>query len=154
MTVLHETIEVDLSPSEAFEAVADFANADVWDPGVVRSELVRPGDPPPTGSGAEYRLTVSFRGRDSEMSYRTVRYDPPGRIVLVGEGQHIMATDTIRFEALEGPRTRIVYTAELRLKGLARVVEPLLGRAFVAMGDRAIDGMRAWLEAMARDPRG
>lgn len=144
MAILRKTIDVPLDPERAFELIADFSTSAEWDPGVVSAERVREGAPEPSGVGAEYRLTVTFRGRESDMVYRTTEYRRPTRVVFEGEGPRIAATDTIGFEpAASG--TRIIYVADLRLTGLATLAEPFLGSAFEEMGDRALDGMRSWL---------
>ena len=56
----------------------------------------------------------------------------PG-VLLVGTGSGVSAVDDIRFEPLGGG-TRIDYTADIRLGGLLRLVQPFLGRAFATLG--------------------
>jgi carbon monoxide dehydrogenase subunit G len=152
MTVLREVVQVRQEPEAAFDAVADFANASQWDPGVVAAERVGEGDPAPNGVGAEYRLTVTFRGTESEMTYRTTVYRRPDRIVLEGVGPRIAATDTIAFAPVDGGGTRITYVADLRLTGLAKVAEPFLRGSFDEMGRRALAGMEAWFAARPVHP--
>lgn len=144
MPELREIIQVSQPAGEAFDAVADFSSSALWDPGVVTAERVCAGAPTPSGVGAEYLLTVRFRGRESEMTYRTTQYERPRRVVFQGIGTRIAATDTIEFEPLDEGGTRITYVADLRLTGLAKVAEPFLGGEFDAMGKRALEGMRAW----------
>lgn len=144
MPVLRKEIEVPLEPARAFDLIADFSTSAAWDPGVVSAARVREGSPDPSGVGAAYRLTVTFRGRESEMTYRTTEYRRPEHVVFEGEGPRIAATDTIGFEP-SGAGTRITYVADLRLTGLATLAEPFLGSAFEEMGDRALSGMRSWL---------
>lgn len=144
VTVLRRVIEVPQDPERAFDLIADFSTSAEWDPGVVSAARVREGTPEPNGVGAEYRLTVTFRGRESEMLYRTTEFRRPSRVVLEGEGPRIAAVDTIGFEpAASG--TRITYVADLRLTGWAILAEPFLGSAFEETGNRALDGMRSWL---------
>lgn len=147
MTVLHETIEIERTPEQAFEAVADFSNAEAWDPGVVSAERVREGAGDPSGVGARYRLTVTFRGHRSEMTYVTTEYVPSRRVVLEGEGPRITAKDTIEFESTADGGTRIVYEADLRLRGLAKVATPMLKGAFDQTGRAALAGMKAWFDS-------
>jgi carbon monoxide dehydrogenase subunit G len=144
MSVLREIVEVSQEPEVAFDAVADFSSSAQWDPGVAAAERVGDGAPAPSGVGAVYRLTVTFRGKASEMTYRTVEYRRPDRVVLEGIGPRIAATDTIEFARIDGGGTLITYVAELRLTGLAKVAEPFLGRSFDEMGKRALAGMKAW----------
>lgn len=144
MPVLREAIEVGQSVQEAFDAVADFSTSASWDPGVVSAERIREGQGAPSGVGAVYRLVVTFKGRESEMTYRTTEYEAPARIVLEGIGPKIAAVDTIEFAARDGGGTRISYEADLRLLGLAKAAEPFLGGEFDAMGKRALQGMKSW----------
>ncbi len=80
------------------------------------------------------------------MTYTTTAYEPRRLVVLEGVGPKIRATDTIELEPLATGGTRITYTADLRLSGAAKLAQPLLSGAFVQMGHRALEGMRAWLE--------
>jgi hypothetical protein len=144
MTLLREVIEIEQSPEDAFDAVADFSSAQAWDPGVARAERVEEGRDDPSGVGARYRLVVSFRGNRSEMTYVTTAYERPTRVVLEGDGPRLTARDTIRFEPAAGGGTRILYEADLRLKGVAKLAEPALKGAFGEMGREALAGMRAW----------
>jgi hypothetical protein len=147
MTVLREVIDVAPDPTAVFDAIADFSTSASWDPGVLEARRVRPGSPTADGVGARYDLTVSFRGRSSEMLYTTTRYERPILVVLEGVGPRITATDTIEFEPAPQGGTRITYTADLRLKGVAKLAAPFLSGAFEQMGRRAIDGMEAWIRA-------
>jgi carbon monoxide dehydrogenase subunit G len=148
VTVLREVIEVGMPLDDVFEAVADFANAERWDPGVRTARRVHDGAEGMVGVGAEYELEVVFRDRASTMRYVTTRFDFPHEVVLRGDGPKVTAVDTIVCEQIPSG-TRVTYTADLRLKGAARVVEPLLRGAFREMGHRAVAGMRAWLEGRA-----
>ncbi len=147
MPELREVIQVSQPPDEAFDAVADFSSAARWDPGVVAAERIREGVPTPSGAGAVYHLRVTFRGRESEMTYRTTQYERPVRVVFRGIGPRIVATDTIEFAPVEDGGTRITYVADLRLTGLAKAAEPFLGGEFDAMGKRALAGMKSWFAA-------
>ena len=152
MSVLREIIEVSRELESSFDAVADFSNAVMWDPGVIAAEQTREGEASPSGVGAEYQLTVTFRGRESVMTYRTMEYRRPSRVVLEGIGPRIAARDTIEFESMQGGGTHLTYVADLRLTGLAKLAEPFLGGAFDAMGKRAVAGLKAWLSDTPERP--
>jgi carbon monoxide dehydrogenase subunit G len=152
MPVLREIIEVDVPVDTAFAAVADFSTSERWDPGVAKARRVKPGAGVDAGLGAEYALTVTFRGNASDMTYTTTAYDAPRRVVLEGVGPRIKAIDTIEFEPTDSGGTRIMYTADLRLIGAAKIAAPFLGGAFERLGNDAIAGMRSWLESGAASP--
>jgi carbon monoxide dehydrogenase subunit G len=145
MTRIHERIETALPLGAAFDFVADFANAERWDPGVVSSK--RSGDGP-VGPGARYRLEVRMGGRVAPMEYRITTFERPHRVVLTGRGSNVDAVDDIRFEATP-TGTAIDYTADIRLGGLLRLVQPFVGGTLERIGRDAADGMQRTLAARA-----
>jgi len=150
VTRITEHIETPLAPAAAFAFIADFANAMHWDPGTVTSERIDDG---PVELGARYRLGVRLGGRVAPMEYRISAFEPPHRVVLVGEGSGVSALDEIRFEPA-GTGTRIDYTADIRLGGVLRLIQPFLGRAFAKLGRDALAGMQRALDARARTEAG
>ena len=149
MTTLHERIETPLPIDEAFAYVADFANSQEWDPGVVTSERLDEG---PVGTGSRFRLGVRLGPRVAPMEYRISVFEPATRVVLIGSGSGVSAVDEIRFERLD-TGTRIDYTADIRLGGLLRLIQPFLGGAFANIGRNAADGMQRTLDAQAAADR-
>ena len=145
MTRLHETIDTPLAADDAFAFIADFANARHWDPGVATSERLGDG---PAGLGARYRLGVRMRGKVAPMEYRITTWEPPRRVVLTGRGSGVSAVDEIRFEPTAAG-TRIDYTADIRLGGWMRLVEPFVGGTFRKIATDALGGMQRALDARA-----
>ena len=148
MTTLNERIDTPLPIEPAFAYVADFANSSEWDPGVATAERIGEG---PVGIGSRYQLGVQMAGRVVPMEYRISVFEPSHRVVLLGSGSGIEAVDDIRFtETASG--TRIDYTADIRLGGLLRFVQPLLGGVFARIGRNAAAGMtRTLAERAAAD---
>jgi carbon monoxide dehydrogenase subunit G len=66
------------------------------------------------------------------------------RIALRGEGEKALSDDVIAVAA-GATGTRVTYEADVRLKGVYRVAEPLLRSRFRRMGDDALDGLVARL---------
>lgn len=145
MTRLHERIQTANPLEDTFDYVADFANSQEWDPGVSTAKRIGDG---PVGVGARYQLGVHLAGRVAPMEYRITTYEPPTRVVLEGEGSGVTAVDDIRF-ARDGDRTTIEYIADIRLGGLLRFVQPLLGGAFRKLAANAVGGMRTSLDRRA-----
>lgn len=147
LTKLHERIETPLPIEETFAFIADFANSSRWDPGVATSERIDAG---PVGLGARYRLGVRMRGRVAPMEYRITTYEPPTRVVLTGEGSGISAVDEIRFAPrADGTGTAIDYTADIRLGGWMRLIQPFVGGAFEKIAKDALGGMQRALDERA-----
>lgn len=141
MTRLREQIETDLPLETTFDFVADFANAERWDPGVFRSTRLDDG---PLRAGSRFALDVRMGQRVAPMTYVVSALERPHRVVLTGAGSGVDAIDEIVFEST-GTGTRIRYTADIRLRGLLRVAQPFLAGAFAKIGQDAATGMHRTL---------
>jgi hypothetical protein len=145
MAVINERIDTRLPLEPAFAFVADFANAERWDPGTETSRRVDQG---PVGVGSTYELGVKMAGRVMPMTYRITTFEPGRRVVLEGSGSGVRAVDDIRFAPGE-PGTRIDYRADIRLVGLLRLLAPFAGGAIARIGREARAGMEQALDRMA-----
>jgi carbon monoxide dehydrogenase subunit G len=145
MTRLNERIHTRLPIEEAFSYLADFANSQEWDPGVAHARRIGEG---PVGVGARYELGVRKGNDVAPMEYRITTYEPPHRVVLVGSGSGVEATDEIRFER-QGDETVVDYTADINLTGLLRLVQPFIGGTFRTIAENAADGISRTLDARA-----
>ena len=143
MTRLHEQIITQTPIEAAFTYVADFNNIEHWDPGVAESAQIGSG---PIGVGTRFDLLVVFGNRRIPMVYTITEFDPPNRVVLVGDGSTLTAVDEITFAAVP-QGTAITYTADLAFKGVMRFVAPLLGSVLKGVGRKAVTGMAAALKA-------
>ena len=150
MTTLHERIATRLPIDESFAYVADFANAQEWDPGVATAERL---DEQPVRLGSRYRLGVRLGRRVAPMEYRVSVFEPPTRVVLVGSGSGVSAVDEISFER-SADGTIVDYTADIRLGGVLRLIQPFLGRAFANLGRNAVEGMQRELDERAANDAG
>lgn len=149
MTSLRERIDTNLPLDEAFAFVADFSNAAHWDPGVASSARIDGGaGAGPVGAGSRFRLGVRMGGRVSPMDYQITTWDPPHRVVLTGAGSGVSAVDDIRFQATPSG-TRIDYIADIRLRGLLRLLSPFAGGAFATIARNARQGMQRALDQRA-----
>jgi carbon monoxide dehydrogenase subunit G len=145
MAVLKERIDTSLSIDDAFAFVADFANSAQWDPGVATSEALDDGG---LRIGARYQLGVRMGSRVSPMTYTVTVLDAPRRVVLAGEGSGVSAIDDIAFEST-ADGTTIHYTADIRLRGVLRLLTPFAGGSFRRLASNASTGMRRALDERA-----
>jgi carbon monoxide dehydrogenase subunit G len=127
-------------PEDSFAYVSDFTTVAEWDPGIASSERTS-GE---GGVGTTYHVVATFRGRPVPMTYEVAELRPQERIVVHGTGSAVDAVDTIEFFP-DDAGTRIVYTAEFRMKGLLRLAEPFMRGMFDALGEKAISGLRTAL---------
>lgn len=147
MIRLTETAMTSLARDTAFAHIGDFANIDKWDPGVVTATKATDGA---TGIGTAYDLVLSYAGREIEMQYVITEHEPGRRIVLEGTGARVHAIDVIEFaDYTDG--TKVTYTADLSLTGVARFFEPLLKGRLHKVGEDAGIGLRRWLKELEAD---
>ncbi len=148
MAVLKERIDTSLDIENAFDFIADFANSAKWDPGTATSEALDGGAP---RVGSRYLLGVKMGSRVAPMTYTITHLDRPHRVVLAGEGSSVSAVDDISF-APSASGTTIEYVADIRLKGVLRLLAPLAGGSFRRLADNARAGMQRALDARAAAP--
>ena len=126
--------------AEVFTYLSDFTTTTEWDPGTVQTVLTS-GD---GGFGTEYLNTSKFAGRETQLTYVVEDLVPNRHISLRGENKTVIAHDSMTFRE-NGGQTEVTYTADFRFKGMARLVAPLMKRAFTRLGDEAETGMAAAL---------
>ena len=141
-----DTIDTLWSPEAAFAYMADARNFAEWDPGVRSSTLVRGEEP---GPGAAFDVVVNAGPRTMTLTYETVEWESPRRLVLRAETRSIRSDDSVRIEATD-TGCAVTYDAELDLRGVLRLFDPLLGLSFRKIGDRAAGGLRKVLEGPSR----
>lgn len=145
MAVLKERIDTSLNIDDAFAFVADFANSAQWDPGVATSESLDDGG---LRVGARYLLGVRMGSRVAPMTYTVTVLDAPRRVVLAGEGSGVSAIDDIAFEST-ADGTTINYIADIRLRGVLRLLAPFAGGSFRRLASNATAGMKRALDERA-----
>lgn len=114
--------------------LADFSNAELWDPGTITCERVGTGGPE---VGTEWHNVSQFWGRRTELRYRLDRFDAD-HLTFVGRNKTATSTDDMRFEERDG-RTQLTYRARVEFNGLARLATPLLKREFDRLGDEVVE---------------
>jgi hypothetical protein len=132
------SIETLWRPDEAFAYLSDFSTSAEWDPGIVEAKRVGAG---PVVEGSVFRLVAEFLGRKTPLTYRVVECESPRAVTFVGENATVVSHDRITFETIP-TGTRVSYDADLRLKGLLSLADPLLALAFNHVGERALAGLR------------
>lgn len=137
------SIETQRSQDEVFAYLSDFSNTAEWDPGIAAAEKTTPGEIRPT---TEFRVVARVMGREAPFTYRVVEYDAPRSIALIGESSMIVSRDRMKVEQTDAG-ARLTYEADLTLKGILRLADPLLAIGFKRVGDRALGGLKRTLSA-------
>jgi carbon monoxide dehydrogenase subunit G len=130
VSTVSRTFSVDAPPEVVIPYLADFGNAEQWDPGTVRCVRIDDG---PVAVGASWHNTSRIAGITTELTY-TLEQLTDERIVLVGRNDTATSTETI-VVARSAPGSSITYTNEVQFNGVARLAGPLAKIVFERLGD-------------------
>jgi hypothetical protein len=137
------TVSSTRPPTEVFAYLADFRSVADWDPSVTSAVHINGNDP--IAVGATFRVTTKTTLSAVVLDYTTIELRPPGRIVLRGENNSMVSLDTIVIRDDGRGGAEVVYDAQIELKGVRKLADPLLALAFKRLGDKARDGLREQL---------
>jgi carbon monoxide dehydrogenase subunit G len=133
------TVEAPHGAEQVWHYLADLRSAEEWDPSVDKVELV--GGEPRT-PGARYDLEVRFGGRSINLPYRVAEVDAPHRVVFEAETDSVRVRDEARIEPRGPAETRVTWDADLRLRGIRRLLDLPLRAVFHRVGEEARKGLR------------
>lgn len=142
------TVNTELPPDQAFALMADFSNAEGWDPATLASKQLGEG---PVAVGARFELTMEIFGRENSIVYEIVEFDAPNRVVLRGENAGSVSIDEISVAPHESG-SAVTYEATVTMKGAYKVIGPLFAPVFKKMGDEAREKIAPWLNQHASVP--
>lgn len=140
-----KTVTVYGDITSVFDYLADFSNAEEWDPNVKDARWVTQPHPKPT-VGDTFELTTLFHDRASVTRYVLTSVDPTaGVLTLQGESDAATMNDTITltesFVLDAVGRTRIDYRLDVRLKGKLALGTFLVRPALEALATESIGGL-------------
>jgi hypothetical protein len=144
MATYRAVVESPQSPEQAFDYLANFENVTLWDENTVSSDCL--GEEPGT-EGARYRVVTRFGSRSMTLTYETVEFERPEKVVFRTSTSMATIEDTITITPAEGGGSSVEYVARIGLQGLGRLLDPVFSVIFQRVGDRAAKGLRAALDA-------
>jgi hypothetical protein len=145
MATYRAVVQSPQSPEQAFDYLANFENVTLWDENTVSSDCL--GDEPGT-AGARYRVVTRFGSRSMTLTYETIEFERPERVVFRTSTSMATIEDTITITpGSDGDGSTVEYVARIGLHGLGRLLDPVFSVIFKRVGDRAASGLRAALDA-------
>ncbi len=136
------SIRTPWSPAESFAYMADLRNFARWDPGV-REVTQTIGDG--GGAASVFDVTVAGVPKDITLTYRTVEYDAPHRLLVLAKSRVLTSEDRVAVTA-DGDGSIVEYDAQLRFNGVLAVADLALRPFFGRIADRAAVGLCVALE--------
>jgi carbon monoxide dehydrogenase subunit G len=132
-------IDVALPAAEVFAYLADFSNAQDWDPGVATA--VRLDDGPVT-VGSRFALDLAVGSSTQRWTYVTEVHEVPTRVRFATSGRFAEGADDIGVVARGDGACTIEWDARFGFTGLGRLIDPLFQLAFNRIAGKAVDGLR------------
>ena len=133
------TVSSSWSPDRVFAYLADFRTVAEWDPSITESVQLDDGEQ--CKVGARYRVTTRTSVSAVVLAYTTTDLSRPTKIALRGENDSMVSLDTITIARGESGGSTVTYDAEIELKGMRRLADPVLELGFRRIGDKARDGL-------------
>lgn len=148
MPSVSRTFTVTAPPAAVVDYLKDFGNAEEWDPGTVRCTRTDSG---PIAVGSTWHNVSKVAGVTTELTYTLTRLDDT-TIVLVGVNDRAQSTDTITVRPA-GTGSELTYTADLDMKGFAKLVGPAMKVIFERIANETEKKLTGVLDALAHpDP--
>lgn len=141
MPSVSRTFTTTATPDAAYAYLADFTNAEEWDPGTQTCERTS-GD---GGVGTTYRNVSKFLGRETELTYTTAELAPPTRVHLRGTNEQFEGHDLFEIRAA-GRGSEVTYRADMSFSGLARLASPVVAAYLPFLARKTVDQLRSCLD--------
>lgn len=133
MPELERSTTTRMKMAEVVDYLADFSHAEQWDSGTKSCTRIDDG---PVAVGARWRNISVFRGKETELEYTLVRWEPQ-RVTFEGKNKTVSTTDDLTFES-EGSGTHIHYRASFDFHGLAKLGVPIVKGSLNQLADATI----------------
>lgn len=143
MKSLERTLTVEKPLDRVWAYLTDFTHTEEWDPPTM-STVRTAGD---GGLGTVYHNVSKSGGKNVEIDYTVIAYEPQRRFQLRGDNPSVTMTDTITFEESDGTVV-ITYHVDFEPHGAAKLAEPLMPLALKRLGDSAGDSMLEHLQTL------
>ena len=137
------TLTTATSPDVVFGFLGDFRSTETWDPGTVSCSLLS-GE---VGPGATYRNISEFLGREADLIYTTLVYEPSSRLHFQGTNASFVGDDRLSVFP-DGTGTRVEYHATFELRGVSALATPLVAAYLPVLARKTVKQLQASLDAL------
>jgi carbon monoxide dehydrogenase subunit G len=144
MLSAHRTFTTRAAPDLVYAFLADFANAEEWDPGTVECSRVE-GD---GGVGTRYRNVSSFLGRTTTLEYVATELEPASYLHFTGHNEQFTGHDRLRLSP-SGAGTEVTYDAAFAFRGTSRIAVPLVAAYLPFLANKTVRRLRDRLDGLA-----
>lgn len=139
----HRTFSTTAPPEAVFTFMADFRTTEAWDPGTLECTLLSDH----VGPGARYCNKSRFLGRETELEYQTLEYDPVAHLHFEGRNGSFVGDDRLSFFP-DGTGTIVDYDATFELHGASSLATPLVAAYMPVLATRTADRLQETLDSL------
>jgi hypothetical protein len=130
MFSFQESLEFDVPASTAWRYLVAFEQVPLWEHGVLEVRVVTPG---PVRLGTRVTARRIYAGRETRLEGSVVAFvDGRSATLALHGGPHVGSRVTYEVDPIAAGSARVTYRATGQLRGLLRLLEPMLplvGRA-------------------------
>ena len=140
---VRRSITIDRPIEDVFAALTNVENTERWFPADVKEWWT---SDPPHGLGSTRHAVIRVGWFRSENDAVATVYQPPRRAVMTGTSKHAPFEATLTFMPIEAA-TRVDATVELRLRGPATLVGPMVMHWYGAKWELGLGNLKALMES-------
>jgi len=142
MITFENTININRSPQEIFDYVADPVNAHKWQSQMVSVEWTSEGPP---GVGSRQRAVSRFLGRDIEVISEFTVWEPPHRHSFKIIDGPFRVEGTMKFAAEENG-TKVTMAGQSELSAIFKLAEGLIKKKMETQFDTNLADLKLLME--------
>lgn len=142
MPTVTRTFPVAAPPSAVVAYLADFGNAEKWDPGTQSCTRIDDG---PLAVGAQWRNVSKLMGATTELTY-TLKELTDDTVKFEGVNKASTSTDHLTVRP-HGEGSEITYRAVIDLHGAWKLTDPLMKLFFERIAGEVVDNLTGELGA-------
>lgn len=129
-------------PEVAFDFIADFRHASLWDP---RTQSVCKLSEGPIGLHTRFSLCAKLGPLRLEFPYEIVEYSRPRVVTFAGQTAFFRYREQVTFTPADSGTT-IEWAAQMTLRSLLALGNPILALVYQRIGDDATGGIQRALD--------
>ncbi len=142
MISIENNVFIDRAPDDVFAFVFEPANAAQWQEGVVLAEFTSES---PMGVGSTWRNVSKIVGREMDIEFEVIDYDPPHRFCYKSISGPIQNKTCVTFEPLNGG-TLVTFSGEGEASGFFKMAEGILKKRLEGQFEKNFKMLKAHLE--------
>ena len=142
MISLESEIFINRVPEDVFAFVFEPANVSQWQEGVVLAEFTSEG---PLGMGSTWRNVSKMIGREIDIEFEVIDYDPPQRLCYKSLSGPVQTKTCVTFESQNGG-TLLTFSGEGKPGGFFKIAEGILRKRLESQFEKNLKNLKTLLE--------